>query len=99
MWYIEVGVCYIFLVSYIFYIKKSTSIVIHMVTSECPVLLQKCLGHQKVIIEVTTVKEPMHLPSGSYDPYCWSSDDGSIPLSPNAMELSRLYTYQVSDTL
>jgi hypothetical protein len=44
-----------------------------------------------------SVKEPMHLPSGSDDPE-WSNDDDSILLSPNAMELSRLYTFQVSRT-
>jgi hypothetical protein len=45
-----------------------------------------------------SVKEHMHLPSGSNDPDWSSNVDDSIPLSPNAMELSRLYTCQVSRT-
>jgi hypothetical protein len=43
-----------------------------------------------------SMKDPMYLPAGSDDPD-WSSED-IIPTSPNAMELSRLYIFQVSKT-
>lgn len=49
--YIKVSVCYIILVLCIFLIKIYTAIIIHVDTSELPVLLWKCLGYWKVITE------------------------------------------------
>jgi hypothetical protein len=91
--------CYIVLVLYTFLIKISNIyviIIIHVDTSELPVMLQKCMGHWKVTAEMMTLWKIECIYCGSND-LDWSSGD-IIPPSPNAMELSWLYILQIPNT-